>query len=87
MSEQATDTLSDMLQRQRALSRWDNEGGAGPSGSQAELHYAGKGLMDQLMAALAAAGLSGNKLSIADLAPLDQFHTRGLAATVELGIF
>ncbi len=34
MSGQGSDPLSDALQRQRALSRWDNEGGAEPCGSQ-----------------------------------------------------
>jgi SAM-dependent methyltransferase len=47
-------------------------------------HYAGGGLASRLAAALQAAGLSGHPLAGADLAPLDQFHTRGLAATVEL---
>ncbi len=32
-----TRTSDDLRQRQRALSRWDNEGGAIPSGSQASL--------------------------------------------------
>jgi SAM-dependent methyltransferase len=41
-------------------------------------------LTARLEAALEAAGLGGKRLSPADLAPLDQFHTRGLAATVEL---
>lgn len=50
-----------------------------------EVHYAGEDLTNRLMAALDAAGLSGHQISAADLAPLDQFHTRGLAATVELG--
>jgi hypothetical protein len=33
MSGQNSDTSSEWSQRQRALSRWDNEGGAGPDGS------------------------------------------------------
>ena len=32
MSRETSDTRSDLNQRQRALSRWDNEGGAGPDG-------------------------------------------------------
>jgi hypothetical protein len=32
MSQENSDTFSDWNQRQRALSRWDNEGGAGPDG-------------------------------------------------------
>jgi SAM-dependent methyltransferase len=48
-------------------------------------HYGGRdGLTERLDAALEAAGLADRQLSPADLAPLDQFHTRGMAATVEL---
>jgi hypothetical protein len=32
MARENSDTSSDWNQRQRALSRWDNEGGAGPEG-------------------------------------------------------
>jgi hypothetical protein len=32
MSRQNSDSSNDSIQRQRALSRWDNEGGAGPDG-------------------------------------------------------
>jgi SAM-dependent methyltransferase len=48
-------------------------------------HYGHNDLRDKMAAALAAAGLADRKLTPADLAPLDQFHTRGMAATVELG--
>jgi len=37
MSSQDSDPLIDALQRQRALSRWDNEGGAEPCGPQTAL--------------------------------------------------
>ena len=47
-------------------------------------HYAGHGLKDRLAEALDAAGFSGRPVGVQDLAPLDQFHTRGLAATVDL---
>ena len=47
-------------------------------------HYDSIGLAGRLLAALAEVGLAGCRLSPAELAPLDQFHTRGLAATVEL---
>jgi SAM-dependent methyltransferase len=47
-------------------------------------HYGGDGIVERLDDALAKAGLVGKRLSPADLAPLDQFHARGLAATVEL---
>ena len=47
-------------------------------------HYGDTDLRDKLAAALAAAGLGDKRLTPADLAPLDQFHTRGMAATIEL---
>jgi len=47
-------------------------------------HYGSDGLNDRITTALAEAGLLGRRLSPAELAPLDQFHTRGMAATVEL---
>jgi hypothetical protein len=34
MSDLKLDSLNPSQQRQAALSRWDNEGGAGPCGSQ-----------------------------------------------------
>ena len=49
-----------------------------------EEHYGRDGLRDNLRSALESAGLAHKQLSPADLAPLDQFHTRGLAATIEL---
>ena len=47
-------------------------------------HYGESDLRDRLRAALTAAGLDSRPLSAADLAPLDQFHTGGMAATAEL---
>ena len=47
-------------------------------------HYDKGDLTDRLRAALSAAGLDSKPLSPQDLAPLDQFHARGLAATIEL---
>jgi ubiquinone/menaquinone biosynthesis C-methylase UbiE len=47
-------------------------------------HYGESDLSDRLCAALTAAGLDSRPLSAAGLAPLDQFHTRGMAATAEL---
>ena len=47
-------------------------------------HYGDTDLRDKLAAALTAAGLGDKRLSPADLAPLDQFHTRGMVATIEL---
>jgi hypothetical protein len=36
MSDQGSDPVKAALLRQRALSRWDNEGGAGPNDPQME---------------------------------------------------
>ncbi len=47
-------------------------------------HCGQNDLTERLRSARMAAGLAGKRLSPADLAPLDQFHTRGRAATVEL---
>lgn len=47
-------------------------------------HYEQASLIERLKNALAADGLEERQLSPKDLAPLDQFHSRGLAATVEL---
>ena len=48
-------------------------------------HYRATGLTERLKAALAAFGPEDQLLTTQQLAPLDQFHTRGLAATAELG--
>ncbi len=45
---------------------------------------AGPDLPERLLAALTAAGHNLDALQLADLAPLDQFHNRGRAATLEL---
>ena len=47
-------------------------------------HYRGAGLTERLKTALLAFGPEDQPLTPQQLAPLDQFHTRGLAATVEL---
>jgi len=47
-------------------------------------HYRATGLTDRLRAALAVFGPEGQRLTPQQLAPLDQFHSRGLAATAEL---
>lgn len=47
-------------------------------------HYDRHALTERIAAALAAAGLDGKPLTPKDLAPLDQFHSRGLAATKEM---
>jgi SAM-dependent methyltransferase len=47
-------------------------------------HYERASLVEHLRSVLAESGLAQKRLSTKDLAPLDQFHSRGLAATVEL---
>jgi ubiquinone/menaquinone biosynthesis C-methylase UbiE len=47
-------------------------------------HYGSAGLPSRILSALEQAGKDPSSLTVEDLAPLDQFHTRGLAATREL---
>jgi SAM-dependent methyltransferase len=47
-------------------------------------HYRATGLIQRLQAALAALGPEQRRLTPQQLGALDQFHTRGLAATAEL---
>lgn len=47
-------------------------------------HYGRTGLWEQVAAGLQAAGKNPQRLTVEELAPLDQFHTRGRAATLEL---
>jgi sarcosine/dimethylglycine N-methyltransferase len=47
-------------------------------------HYRATGLTDRLKMALAAFGPEGLRLTPQQLGAIDQFHTRGLAATAEL---
>src|ERR1700739_3555515 len=47
-------------------------------------HYRANGLTERLKTALTAFGPDKQRLTPQQLASLDQFHTRGLAATVEL---
>ena len=48
-------------------------------------HYGRSGLREAILAGLAAAGKSLDRITLDDLAPLDEFHVRGRAATLELG--
>ena len=54
--------------------------------SKAEIlrHYDSRGLVERIQLALSNLGIAEQKLSAKDLAPFDQFHTRGLEATVAL---
>ncbi|TDV33662.1 methyltransferase family protein [Paraburkholderia caballeronis] len=47
-------------------------------------HYEPEGLLERLKLALATMGRDRGRLGPEDLAPLDQFHSRGLDATIEL---
>jgi ubiquinone/menaquinone biosynthesis C-methylase UbiE len=47
-------------------------------------HYAREGLGEAILAALARAGKDIGRIEPDDLAPLDEFHLRGRAATLEL---
>ena len=47
-------------------------------------HYRATGLTERLRTALAALGPEDQRLTPQQLGALDQFHTRGLAATAEL---
>src|ERR1700735_1728707 len=47
-------------------------------------HYERESLVEHLRSAMAKSGLGEKQLSARDLAQLDQFHSRGLAGTVEL---
>lgn len=47
-------------------------------------HYGKESLVGRLKTALAAGGFGERRLNPEDLAPLDQFHSRGLDATIEL---
>jgi len=49
-----------------------------------QTHYTRADLADVILAALASAGKDVNRLTPEDLAPIDEFHIRGRAATLEL---
>jgi len=55
-----------------------------PDPADVATQYATASLLERIDAALAHAGLSAEQLDWRDLAPLDQFHSRGVGATVEL---
>jgi SAM-dependent methyltransferase len=52
--------------------------------SQVQQHYSSSNLIDRIQSALLEAGLAEGPLDLSQLAPLDQFHLRGLPATREL---
>jgi SAM-dependent methyltransferase len=57
---------------------------AAGSESPVATHYGRPGIVEAIDAALAAAGKSPDAIRIEDLAPVDNFHLRGLEATREL---
>ena len=52
--------------------------------SKVREHYSAASLTERIKPALAAIATEGRMLTVAELAPLDQFHTRGILATAEL---
>jgi hypothetical protein len=48
-------------------------------------HYSATSLTDRIKSALAAVTPDDQTLTVAQFAPLDQFHTRGVLATGEVG--
>jgi SAM-dependent methyltransferase len=57
---------------------------AGARRGEVEAHWSRDGLVDAILASLAASGKDLDALTIDDLAPADQFHSGGKAATVRL---
>lgn len=49
-----------------------------------QTHYARAGLAERILTALEKAGKDSTRLTPEDLAPIDEFHIRGRAATLEL---
>jgi len=56
----------------------------GDAAEAIEQHYSQPGVTERILTALRDAGFDLGALSYTDLAPLDQFHTRGREATIEL---
>ena len=54
------------------------------SGTDVAAHYGTTGLLDRILAALTQAGKDVSKLTIDDLALVDEFHSRRRRATEEL---
>jgi SAM-dependent methyltransferase len=59
-------------------------GAAGGVAGEVARHYGRGGLLERLLGALAASGKDIERLTIDDLAPVDEFHSRRRVATVEL---
>lgn len=52
--------------------------------ARVERHYSRSGLVDAIRAGLQQAGKNLDRLTLADLPPIDEFHMRGRQATLEL---
>ena len=55
-----------------------------PPAGHVDAHYGREGLLGAILDALSAAGLDPASITPDDLAPLEEFHTLGRQATVEL---
>jgi 2-polyprenyl-3-methyl-5-hydroxy-6-metoxy-1,4-benzoquinol methylase len=55
-----------------------------PDTTKVREHYSAMGLTDRIKSALATLAPEGQTLTVVQLAPFDQFHTRGILATAEL---
>ena len=75
---------SDVLAHVKIVQAANNSGATMTDVSEAAEHYGRPGLGDAILGALKAAGKDVDNLTPDDLAPLDEFHTRGRIATVEL---
>jgi ubiquinone/menaquinone biosynthesis C-methylase UbiE len=49
-------------------------------------HYGSGGIMEKILTGLELGGKNVNSITIDDLAPIDEFHTRGRESTVELAM-
>ena len=52
--------------------------------TKVEKHYGAGGIMQKIEAALISAGKDIRSLTVDDLGPIDEFHTRGRASTLEV---
>ena len=47
-------------------------------------HYGGRALLKRVVSALLAAGIDSAQVTVEQLAPLDHFHSFGVAGTLEM---
>src|SRR5580692_10167731 len=65
-------------------SRLQEDSGMADPATDIDRHYGRGGLLERLLAALREAGKDVEHLTIDDLAPVDEFHSRRRVATAEL---